>query len=168
MPVFPNPTTMRPRAEELAPAISRPIALGALVPSNLISGAPAKPGCVVPSMSISVEMVGSALAGVMVCRPLPMLNVIVSAPANALASSIAARSVHTAPAVAQAPLPAVASLASPVLLTTNVAASARSLPASSAPTTPHTNVHERSECRITAHPVGAPGWNWRVTVTRVA
>ena len=124
---------------------------GALVPSSLISGVPAKPGCVVPSMSISVEIVGSALAGVIVCNPpAPMLKVMASAPARALASWMAARSVQTAPAVAQTPLPAVASAASPVLLTTNVAASAPPTPAHSIHATTHTRIHMLGSARITA------------------
>ena len=46
----------------------------ALVPFNSMIGVPAKPGCVVPSMITGLVIVGKALVGAIVCKPLPMLN----------------------------------------------------------------------------------------------
>ncbi|OLE77575.1 MAG: hypothetical protein AUG02_01580 [Chloroflexi bacterium 13_1_20CM_2_70_9] len=55
------------------PMIS-PSAPGASEPSSAIRGSPAKPGCVIPSMTTGSVIVGSALVRAIVFGPVPMAN----------------------------------------------------------------------------------------------
>jgi len=93
-------------------------------PFTSMIGRSTNPGCVLPSMVTESEMRGRAVAGMIVCTPLPIANAMVSCPDVAFASVMAARSVQVpGPAVLrQMPLPGTASSASPVTLTVNVAA----------------------------------------------
>src|SRR5581483_4681441 len=124
MPASPNLTmsrsfTVTDEAESVRPSVLAPAA----PPSTVISGSPANPGCVLPSIVADSVIAGSRVAGAIVCAPEPIENAIRSSPADAFASWIAARSVHGAcrtDAVAQTPLPGATSGESPVDVTTNV------------------------------------------------
>ncbi len=64
-------------------------------PSSSISGAPAYPGCEVPSIS-RVSDTSSLLVSEILCGPLPIANSISSSVGAAFASSTASRSVQVA------------------------------------------------------------------------
>ena len=83
----------RPRSKQLLVVMRKPsVEAGVPVPFNSISGAPAKPGCVVPSMVSGSVIAGSRLMGNSVSpEPPPMLKSITSTPAAAFASVIAWR-----------------------------------------------------------------------------
>jgi hypothetical protein len=89
------------------------------------SGAPANPGCVVPSMVTASVIPGKPEVRTIVFGPDgAMLKLIVSRPAAAFASWMAARRVHrgAAPPTEQIPFPGVASAKSSVLSTVKTAA----------------------------------------------
>jgi hypothetical protein len=81
-----------PRIVQPLPVIFRPLAEPALEPLRVMSGLPAKPGCVVASSVVPSPRPGSELCGEIVLAPEPMENETLSAPAWLLASRIAWRS----------------------------------------------------------------------------
>jgi hypothetical protein len=87
----------------------------------VMRGEPAKPGWVVPSITIASLIAGSGDSGETVCGPAPIENVIVSNPASAFDSSIAARNVHTPQPTSHTPSPGFVSEASPVEFTASTA-----------------------------------------------
>ena len=100
-PLLGNPGTnrlMTSPVTRLSPAVMyRPLApTPALEPSISMIGVPAKPGCVVPSITTGPTIVGSAESGTIDFCPEPITNRIVSVPAFALAALIASRSVQLA------------------------------------------------------------------------
>ena len=76
MPVPPKRLTMRPLMTELPPVTKRPVlSAGVFAPLSSMSGSPAYPGCVVPSIAVGPVIVGKLVAGAMVWTPAPaMLN----------------------------------------------------------------------------------------------
>ena len=113
-----NPLMTRP-VIVLDPAVmSRPSTpVPAAAPLSTMIGAPANPGCVVPSIVTGSVIVGSADVTAIVFAPEPIENRIVSGPGFALAAWIASRSVQLA--ALQTP-----SSVSAAELTVNVAARA--------------------------------------------
>ena len=85
-------------ATTLEPAVMcSPLApVPAAAPFSSMSGLPAKPGCVVPSIVTGSVIAGRAEARAIVFEPDPIENRIVSAPGEALAALIASRSVQLA------------------------------------------------------------------------
>ncbi len=100
MPLPLNLLMTRPRMTESPAVMSRPEAAlmngddeKMLAPLSSMTGDPAKPGCVVPSMVTGSLMVGSVVFNLMVRTPAPgMLKVMRSCPGTALASRTAWRS----------------------------------------------------------------------------
>src|SRR4051812_27827642 len=83
-----SPLTVQLAAVIVNPLIPAP----ALAPFNSMIGVPAKPGCVVPSITNGLVIVGKAEVGVMVKGPPPgMLKTMASAAIVTLASVIACR-----------------------------------------------------------------------------
>ncbi len=78
----------------LLPVMTRPLAVDpAFAPFSSMSTAPANSGWVVPSMVTASVIVGSGVAGVMVCAPAPgIAKLIRSSPARPFASRMAWRS----------------------------------------------------------------------------
>jgi hypothetical protein len=71
MPSPENPRIISPRIAPPVPMMRRPLTPAPLMddPSSVMSGVPAKPGWVVPSIVTGPEMTGSAAAGVIVRGP---------------------------------------------------------------------------------------------------
>jgi hypothetical protein len=72
------------------PVMLRPAPVTA-APLSSMSGAPAKPGWVVPSIVSGCVIVGRTLRSVIDCAPVPIANVMVSAATVSSASAIAFR-----------------------------------------------------------------------------
>src|SRR6516165_9438277 len=110
------------------PTRVRPCETPADAPDSSISGDPAYPGCVEPSIVTGAVKAGSGEPGAIVCTPAPAMLKPIEVPELASANPIAARSVQTPFPVAVSHTPGVPSQApSPVeLTTTTVPAAAES------------------------------------------